>query len=70
MEDINYIIVLDHATASLIKIKLAESEKKKMHLYEDFEDFLTCGLLKEHGIRIEDCSWMSCKDLNEIEYNF
>ena len=70
MYEINYIIALDCRTGRLIKIKLTSEEKKKIRLYQDFEDFLNYEICKKYGFDLDDSSWMSCKELDEVEYNF
>lgn len=66
----NYVIILDCYTGRLIKIKLTSEEKKKIRLYQDFEDFIKCELERKYGFSLDDSSWMCCKELDEVEHNF
>lgn len=65
-----YLIVLDYCSGRIIKIKLTDEEKdmaERISLDElvNYKDFYT-----RYGFRPIDCTWMSCKELDEVEYNF
>lgn len=70
MNSTNYIVVLDHYSGRILEIRLTDCEKKKLEQYQDFEDFIQWELCPAYGFRIEDCSWMSCSELDECRYNF
>ena len=65
----NFVLLLDYAGGTLIKIKLTEEEKKESLEYEDFEDFLYT-LEDKYEFRLRDCEWMSIDEITEREYGF
>ena len=65
----NFVLLLDYAGGTLIKIKLTEDEKKESLEYEDFEDFLYT-LEDKYEFRLRDCEWMSIDEITEREYGF
>ncbi|MBU3809784.1 MAG: hypothetical protein H9802_15475 [Candidatus Phocaeicola faecipullorum] len=64
----NYIIVMDYSTGSLIKIKLTEEEKKEFAATDDSEAFVD-ELSVKYGFRMQDSYWMSVDVLQEYNYN-
>lgn len=64
----NYIIVMDYSTGSLIKIKLTEKEKEEFAATDDTESFVD-GLSAKYGFRMQDSYWMSVDVLQEYNYN-
>ena len=64
----NYIIVMDYSTGSLIKIKLTEEEKKEFAATDDAESFVD-ELSVKYGFRMQDSYWMSVDVLQEYNYN-
>lgn len=64
----NYIIVMDYSTGSLIKIKLTEEEKKEFAATNDAEAFVD-ELSIKYGFRMQDSYWMSVDVLQEYNYN-
>lgn len=65
--DVNYIIILDFCTATVIKIRLSKQQIEEFHKYNDFEEFLFT-LEPKYGFQVKDCSWMACETLNEEYY--
>ena len=65
----NYIIVMDYSTGSLIKIKLTDKERKEFAATDDTESFVD-GLSAKYGFRMQDSYWMSVDVLQEYNYNF
>lgn len=57
-----FVILLDYAGGTLIKIQLTDEEMKEAEKYEDFEDFLYT-LEDKYEFRLRVCEWMS---VNEI----
>ena len=64
----NYIIVIDYSTGSLIKIKLTEKEKEEFAATDDAESFVD-ELSVKYGFRMQDSYWMSVDVLQEYNYN-
>ena len=62
-----FVILLDYAGGTLIKIQLTEEEQKESLEYEDFEDFLHT-LEDKYEFRLRDCEWMSVDEITEREY--
>lgn len=65
----NYIIVMDYSTGSLIKIKLTDKEREEFAATNDTESFVD-GLSAKYGFRMQDSYWMSVNVLQEYNYNF
>ena len=64
-----YVLLLDCAGGTLIKIKLTDEEMKESENYEDFEVFLHT-LEDKYTFRLKDCEWMTVNALTEREYGF
>lgn len=64
-----YVLLLDYAGGTLIKIKLTDEELKESENYEDFEAFLHT-LEDKYTFRLKDCEWMTVNALTEREYGF
>ncbi len=62
-----FVILLDYAGGTLIKIQLTDEELKEAEKYEDFEDFLYT-LEDKYEFRLRDCEWMSVNEITEREY--
>lgn len=62
-----FVLLLDYAGGTLIKIRLTEEEQKKSLEYEDFEVFLTT-LEDKYEFRLRDCEWMSVDEITERKY--
>ena len=65
--DLNYIIILDFCTATVIKIRLSKQQIEEFHKYQDSEEFLST-LEDEYGFQVKNCCWMACETLNEEYY--
>lgn len=66
---IKYVLLLDYAGGTLIKIKLTDEELKESENYEDFDEFLHT-LEDKYTFRLKDCEWMTVSELTEREYGF
>ena len=66
---IKYVLLLDYAGGTLIKIKLTDEELKESENYEDFDEFLHT-LEDKYTFRLKDCEWMTVNELTEREYGF
>lgn len=66
---IKYVLLLDYAGGTLIKIKLTDEEQKESESYEDFDEFLHT-LEDKYTFRLKDCEWMTVNELTEREYGF
>ena len=64
-----FVLLLDYAGGTLIKIQLTEEELKEVEKYEDFEDFLYT-LEDKYEFRLRDCEWMSVNEITERNYGF
>lgn len=64
-----YVLLLDYAGGTLIKIKLTKKEQEESEKYEDFESFLHT-LEEKYEFRLRDCEWMSVNKITEREYGF
>lgn len=62
-----FVLLLDYAGGTLIKIQLTKKEQEKSLEYEDFEDFLHT-LEDKYEFRLRDCEWMSVNEITEREY--
>ena len=64
-----YVLLLDYAGGTLIKIKLTKKEQEESEKYEDFESFLHT-LEEKYEFRLRDCEWMSVDKITERKYGF
>ena len=64
-----YVLLLNYAGGTVIKIRLTEEELKESERFEDFEEFLVT-LENKYDFRLRDCEWMSTDELMELEYGF
>lgn len=62
-----FVLLLDYAGGTLIKIQLTKKEQEESLEYEDFEDFLHT-LEEKYEFRLRDCEWMSVNEITEREY--
>ena len=62
-----FVLLLDYAGGTLIKIKLTNEELKEVDKHEDFEEFLHT-LEDKYEFRLRDCKWMSVDEITEREY--
>lgn len=62
-----FVLLLDYAGGTLIKIQLTKKEQEESLEYEDFEDFLHT-LEDKYEFRLRDCEWMSVNEITEREY--
>lgn len=64
-----YVLLLNYAGGTVIKIRLTEEELRESERFEDFEEFLVT-LENKYDFRLRDCEWMSTDELMELEYGF
>ena len=64
-----FVILLDYAGGTLIKIKLTDAELEESEKYDDFEAFLHT-LEEKHSFRLKDCEWMSVDEIVEREIGY
>ena len=64
-----FVLLLDYAGGTLIKIQLTKEEQKESKKYKDFEDFLHT-LEDKYEFRLRDCEWMNVNEITEREYGF
>ena len=64
-----FVLLLDYAGGTLIKIQLTKKEQEESLEYEDFEDFLHT-LEDKYEFRLRNCEWMSVEEITEREYGF
>lgn len=64
-----YVLLLNYAGGTVIKIRLPEEELRESERFEDFEEFLVT-LENKYDFRLRDCEWMSRDELMELEYGF
>ena len=64
-----FVLLLDYAGGTLIKIQLTKKEQEEPLEYEDFEDFLHT-LEDKYEFRLRNCEWMSVDEITEREYGF
>lgn len=64
-----FVLLLDYAGGTLIKIQLTKKELEESLEYEDFEDFLHT-LEDKYEFRLRNCEWMSVDEITEREYGF
>lgn len=64
-----YVLLLNYAGGTVIKIRLTEEELRESERFEDFEEFLVT-LENKYDFRLRDCEWMSTDELLELEYGF
>ncbi|MCK8622514.1 hypothetical protein [Prevotella sp. E13-27] len=64
-----FVLLLDYAGGTLIKIQLTKKEQEESLEYEDFEDFLHT-LEDKYEFRLRNCEWMSVDEITEREYGF
>ena len=62
-----FVLLLDYAGGTLIKIQLTKKEQEESLEYEDFEDFLHT-LEDKYEFRLRNCEWMSVDEITEREY--
>ena len=62
-----FVLLLDYAGGTLIKIQLTRKEQEESLEYEDFEDFLH-SLEEKYEFRLRDCEWMSVDEITERNY--
>ena len=62
-----FVLLLEYAGGTLIKIRLTEEELKEAEKFEDFEEFLYT-LEYKYEFRLRDCKWMNVDEITEREY--
>ena len=63
--EINYVVILDFCTATVIKIRLTKEQIEESYKYGTFEEFLST-LENKYGFQVKN--WMTCETLNEESY--
>lgn len=61
-----FVLLLDYAGGTLIKIQLTKKEQEESLEYEDFEDYLHT-LEDKYEFRLRNCEWMSVDEITERE---